>query len=118
MTGLFSPIFGLILSLTVYLIAEWVYQRTKWMVAHPLLVSSIIIIALLQTNGLSYAMYYSGAQVLNWLGRTGYCGAGYTTLQAKTEFVLSLAGCDLRRDLRDSRGIFRSVDVGQVSWFA
>jgi putative effector of murein hydrolase len=67
MTELFTSLFGLILSLAVYLIAAWFYRRTTWMVVHPLLVSSVSIIALLQKTGLSYAMYYSGAQVWNWL---------------------------------------------------
>ena len=67
MMGLFTPIFGLILSLVVYLIAAWFYRRTNWIVAHPLLVSSAIIIVLLQQTGVGYEMYYSGAQVWNWL---------------------------------------------------
>jgi len=67
MMGLFTPIFGLILSLVVYLIAAWFYRRTSWIVAHPLLVSSGIIIVLLQQTGVSYEVYYSGAQVWNWL---------------------------------------------------
>jgi len=65
--GLLSPLFGLLLSLLVYLIARWLYQKTGWMLAHPLLVSSIIIIGLLQTTNLSYELYYSGARLWNWV---------------------------------------------------
>ena len=65
--GLLSPLFGLLLTLLVYLIARGLYQKTGWMLAHPLLVSSAIIIGLLQTTDLSYELYYSGAWLWNWL---------------------------------------------------
>jgi len=64
---LFSPLFGLLLSLFVYWIARQIYQKTGWILAHPLLVSSAFIIGLLQLTGLSYEFYYRGARLLNWL---------------------------------------------------
>lgn len=64
---LFPLLFGLLLSLLVYSIARRLYQKTGWMLAHPLLVSSVIIIGVLQTADLSYDFYYKGARVLNWL---------------------------------------------------
>lgn len=62
-----TPLFGLILSLAAYLTAAWFYRKTNWIVAHPLLVASAAIIGLLQLTGVSYEIYYSGAQVWNWL---------------------------------------------------
>ncbi len=67
LSAVFSPLFGLLLSLLVYLVARRLYQKTGWMVAHPLLVSSVIIIGVLQTANLNYDFYYQGAQLLNWL---------------------------------------------------
>jgi len=65
--GMFAPIFGLLLCLSVYSIALQLYRRTGWMLAHPLLVSSGVIIGILQAADLSYEVFYAGAKVLNWL---------------------------------------------------
>lgn len=62
-----TPLLGLILTPLVYAIARMLHKKTGWMLAHPLLVSSAIIIGLLQTSGISYEQYYSGAWVWNWL---------------------------------------------------
>jgi predicted murein hydrolase (TIGR00659 family) len=64
---LFTPLFGFFLSPLIYLIARRLYQKTGWMAAHPLLVSSAVIIGLLQTADLSYEFYYNGARLWNWL---------------------------------------------------
>ena len=61
------PLFGLLLCLLTYLIAMSLYRKTGWMIAHPLLVSSGIIIGILQLADLSYELFYSGARLLNWL---------------------------------------------------
>jgi len=64
---LFTPLFGFFLSPLIYLIARRIYQKTGWMLAHPLLVSSAVIIGLLQAADLSYEFYYKGARLWNWL---------------------------------------------------
>lgn len=62
-----APIFGVIFTPLIYAVARRVHQKTNWMLAHPLLVSIIIIISILEMSGITYEQYYSGAWIWNWL---------------------------------------------------
>ncbi len=58
-----SPLFGLVLTLGVYLASERVYRATRaFPLANPVLVSVIAIVTLLHATGTSYEAYMHGAR--------------------------------------------------------
>lgn len=62
-----SPLFGLILSITVFLLARKLAERLKLAIFNPLIVSIIIVIAILKVTGITYEDYYEGGKILNML---------------------------------------------------
>lgn len=62
-----SPLFGLILSITVFLLARELANKLKLAIFNPLIVSIIIVIGILKLTGISYEDYYTGGTILNML---------------------------------------------------
>lgn len=62
-----SPLFGLILSITVFLLAREVAAKLKLAIFNPLIVSIIVVIVFLKLTGISYEDYYQGGAILNML---------------------------------------------------
>lgn len=62
-----SPLFGLILSIAVFLLARKLAERLKLAIFNPLIVSIIIVIAILKVTGITYEDYYEGGKILNML---------------------------------------------------
>jgi len=62
-----NPMFGLLLTILVYLLATRLYQRFPHPWATPLLVSTLVIIAILLITGIPYKDYYVGGSYLNTL---------------------------------------------------
>ncbi|MDR1568258.1 MAG: LrgB family protein [Streptococcaceae bacterium] len=62
-----NPLFGLLLSITVYFLATRLHQRYRSALTTPLLVATIVIVLVLKLTGISYTDYYRGGEYLNTL---------------------------------------------------
>ena len=62
-----NPLFGLILSLAVFLFARQLAAWVKSPLMNPLIVSIVLIILFLEVSGISYEEYYIGGSILNML---------------------------------------------------
>ncbi len=58
------PLFAFGLTLGVYQLALFLYEKTRWMIFQPVLVSMVILIATLLVLDIDYADYKQGAQLL------------------------------------------------------
>ncbi|MDM1715956.1 LrgB family protein [Thiopseudomonas alkaliphila] len=61
------PLFGVSLTLLAYQIALSLYEKTKWVIFQPVLVSCVIIISILVTFNIDYAAYKEGTFLLSVL---------------------------------------------------
>ncbi|MHB8708254.1 MAG: LrgB family protein [Desulfuromonadales bacterium] len=61
------PLFGVALTLAVFVLAQAFYRRTGWIWCNPVLVSIIIIIALLLVTGIPYRDYARGGDLIVFL---------------------------------------------------
>src|SRR5690554_7295187 len=59
------PLFAFGLTLGVYQLALFLYEKTRWMIFQPVLVSMVILIATLLVLDIDYADYKQGAQLLD-----------------------------------------------------
>ena len=62
-----SPLFGITLTLVVYLLAQSLYQRVNSVWANPVLVSIVTIILLLKGSGIEYRDYARGGDIILFL---------------------------------------------------
>jgi predicted murein hydrolase (TIGR00659 family) len=63
-----TPLLGLTVTLLAYLVAFRLYQRTAFNVlANPVLVSVLLLVALLVATGTPYKTYFEGAQFVHFL---------------------------------------------------
>lgn len=62
-----NPLFGLILSISVFLGARKLAVWTKFPLLNPLIVSILLVILILKVTGISYQNYYVGGSILNML---------------------------------------------------
>ncbi len=62
-----EPIFGLMVTLVFYLCAKRLQQKTKQRWLQPMLVSSLLLIGLLQVAHIDYADYNRGGQFITFL---------------------------------------------------
>jgi predicted murein hydrolase (TIGR00659 family) len=62
-----TPLFGITLTLVVYLLAQHLYRRVGSVWANPVLVSIVTIILLLKSNGIEYRAYAHGGDILLFL---------------------------------------------------
>lgn len=62
-----NPLFGLILSIAVFLFARTLAAKLKMAIFNPLIVSILIVIGILRVTGISYEDYYEGGKILNML---------------------------------------------------
>lgn len=63
-----GPLLWLSLSLVVYLLANWLYERSGQMpLLHPLLTAAIVLVSSLVLTKTSYASYFNGTQLLHFL---------------------------------------------------
>jgi predicted murein hydrolase (TIGR00659 family) len=63
-----TPLLWLTLTLAVYLLADWLYQRTNALpLFNPVLLAIIGLVALLLVTGTPYATYFDGAQFVHFL---------------------------------------------------
>ena len=62
-----TPLFGITLTLVVYLLAQQIYKRVNSVWANPVLVSIVTIILLLKAAGVEYRDYAHGGDILLFL---------------------------------------------------
>ncbi|WP_071130128.1 LrgB family protein [Enterococcus timonensis] len=62
-----NPLFGLVLSIGVFLLASRLFKRFPYPFFNPLVVSTVVIILFLKLTGISYDDYYEGGKMLNTL---------------------------------------------------
>lgn len=68
MIGLVStPLFGIVLTLSVFRVAELLYRRSGFILLNPVLVSSCVIISVLKLSHISYANYAKGGDLVMFL---------------------------------------------------
>ena len=63
-----SPLLGLTLTLLVYVAADALWRRSRFVpVLHPVLVSIVVLVLLLRATHTSYETYFAGAQFIHFL---------------------------------------------------
>lgn len=62
-----NPLFGLIVSIAVFLCARRLAGIFKFALFNPLIVSIVLVIVFLKVTGISYTDYYNGGQILNMM---------------------------------------------------
>ncbi|MGX7200277.1 LrgB family protein [Enterococcus nangangensis] len=62
-----NPLFGLVLSVGVFLLATKLFHRFPYPFFNPLVVTVVAIILFLKVTGISYENYYQGGSILNTL---------------------------------------------------
>lgn len=64
---LFSPFFGIVLSLATYLIGKYLFQKTKSIFCNPILIGIILSITFLMTLNIPFEAYDKGGTILKML---------------------------------------------------
>jgi len=62
-----SPLFGITLTIAVYVAAQWLYYRTRSVWLNPVLVTIIVIIVVLLSSGINYQDYSRGGDIILFL---------------------------------------------------
>ena len=62
-----SPFFGMGLCLVTYLAGKWIQNKTKSVLANPLLIAVAICIPVLLLLDIPYESFAKGADVINWM---------------------------------------------------
>ena len=62
-----SPFFGLALSAAAWCGGVWLQKKTKWVLCNPLLVASLVIIALLAVFGIPLEDYNQGGDIIKMM---------------------------------------------------
>ncbi|WEG73525.1 LrgB family protein [Vagococcus intermedius] len=62
-----NPLFGLVLSIAIFLGSRTLAGWLKWPIFNPLIVSIVAVIAFLKITGITYDDYYVGGSILNML---------------------------------------------------
>ena len=92
-----KPIFGITITLITYLFGVWVNKKTKSVFLNPLLISSLIIIALLLTFKIPLENYQKGADFIQMLiapATTALALSMYKNIETiKENFLAITVGC-------------------------
>ena len=62
-----SLYFGMAVSVGSYLAASWLKKKTGWAIFNPLLISSLMVLAVLSIFRIDYQVYNNGAKYLSYL---------------------------------------------------
>lgn len=62
-----SPFFGLALTAAAWCLGVWVQKKTKWVLCNPLLIASLVIIALLAVFGIPLEDYNQGGDIIKMM---------------------------------------------------
>jgi len=69
----YSPLFGMLLTCTTYVIGVWVNKKTGWVVCNPFLISMTLCILFLQLTGVSLEQYNRGASIIQFFLAPATC---------------------------------------------
>ncbi|MDD4608754.1 MAG: LrgB family protein [Bacteroidaceae bacterium] len=72
-----TELFALTLTVGVYLVSLWTYRKTKKKFLHPLLVSILVIIAILNMLHIDYATYKTGSHLIHFMLGPSVVALGY-----------------------------------------
>ena len=64
---IFSPFFGIVLSLVTYEIGRYFFSKTKSIFCNPLLIGIVLSIAFLMIFGIPFEAYDKGGSILKYL---------------------------------------------------
>ncbi len=73
-----SEVSILAFTLGIYVVASWVYQKTRFALLHPVLVTIAIIIVLLLTFNVDYLTYQKGSHLIDFMLGPSVVALGYT----------------------------------------
>ena len=72
-----SQLFLLTFTIGAYVVAVWLYQRTKLMLLHPLLTSLLVIIVGIKSVGIPYPEYAEATKIIDFLLGVSVVALGY-----------------------------------------
>ncbi|MCH5305872.1 MAG: LrgB family protein [Rikenella sp.] len=72
-----SPVFLLTLTIGVYVLALWLYRRTRIALLHPLLTSAAVLILFLLATGIPYDRYRSATALIDFMLGPSVVALGY-----------------------------------------
>ena len=72
-----SQLFLLTFTIGAYVVAVWLYQRTKLMLLHPLLTSLLVIIVGIKSAGIPYPEYAEATKIIDFLLGVSVVALGY-----------------------------------------
>jgi predicted murein hydrolase (TIGR00659 family) len=105
----------LTLTLIVYQLAAWLYQRSgSFPLLNPVLLSIVVIVALLVGTDTPYQTYFDGAQFIHFLLGPATVALAiplYTYIDRLKQMVLPLVGALL---VGSATGILSAVLIGQI----
>jgi predicted murein hydrolase (TIGR00659 family) len=79
-----SQLFLLTFTIGVYLLALWVYRKTKLMLLHPLLTSLAVIILAIKTIGIPYEEYAEATKIIDFMLGISVVALGYLLYEQLT----------------------------------
>ena len=85
-----SEIFIITLVSGVYLVALWLYRKTKIALLHPLLVSIPVLLGLMNVLGMEYETFRQGSRMINFLLGPSVVALGFV-LWEQVEYMKSNA---------------------------
>lgn len=85
-----SEIFIITLVSGVYLVALWLYRKTKIAILHPLLVSIPVLLGLMNVLGMQYETFRQGSRMINFLLGPSVVALGFV-LWEQVEYMKSNA---------------------------
>lgn len=95
-----SLYFGMAVSVGSYLAASWLKKKTGWAILNPLLISSLMVLAVLSIFRIDYQVYNNGAKYLSYLLTPAtVCLAIplYKQLELLKQYFPAVIGCNLCR---------------------
>lgn len=61
------PLFAVGITLAVFQLAQWLYEKIRWMLFQPLLISTLTLVGILLVLGIDYRDYREGSAILTLL---------------------------------------------------
>ncbi|PLX85551.1 MAG: CidB/LrgB family autolysis modulator [Desulfuromonas sp.] len=62
-----TPLFGIVLTIGAFALAQWLYQRTRMVFLNPVLVAIVAVILLLSAADIPYSSYAHGGDIILFL---------------------------------------------------
>lgn len=62
-----TPLFGLTLCIATFLLGRWVQKKTGWLLANPIIIATVLCIAVLVLLDISYDQFALGADIIHML---------------------------------------------------